>query len=389
DDYLDIYGWITDLVEPTVQDALGDFSSDLEETIEDAFSQAVIQEEFEVQGATVTVDLFPSDIDISTDGLRMTMSSAFSANAAECISDYDPQGSLATASNPPDIGETPSEITSTPHVAALPSDDMLNQAIYAFWRGGVLCYTIDEDLFALDTSILGLLAGEAFDDLFPEAAPMIIETRPQKSPLVNFAGEHDLVAEVEAMGLDFIAEVDHRMAVVVGIDLDLDVPVDLSFDPEFGSLDIEVGLDTQNIGTTVTTNELVPDSSSDIEANFGQVIDTLAGSLLESQLDDLSFNFPGLVLEEDTGEISDQEPLGVTDLEAAGAGDNLDWFGTYLWLGTVEYEASGCNSEDGGCGGCDSGCEGGCTTTGRGANQWALFALSLALFVLRRRPVVP
>ena len=57
-------------------------------------------------------------------------------------------------------------------------DDFANQILYSAWRSGVLCQTIDASTFPIDTSILNLITGDAFMDLFPETSPLIIQTKP-------------------------------------------------------------------------------------------------------------------------------------------------------------------------------------------------------------------
>ncbi len=137
---LSLYDLILGFADDAIQDAITDAAGDIETMIEDAFAQATIQDQLDINGVLVDMMLSPRDIDITPDGLRLIMQGSFdSTPAAECIEAYDPGGSPMTDSDPPAMGELPSSISPSYHVGLLASDDMLNQVMYAIWRGGVLC----------------------------------------------------------------------------------------------------------------------------------------------------------------------------------------------------------------------------------------------------------
>ena len=388
---LDLIDILLPAVEGAIDDAVTDFGPEIETLLEDAFSQAVIDQEIDVQGSILHIAAQPGDVVIRPAGIRLIMDGmAEAGDAHPCVAQYDPGGSIATASSAPGIGEPPEGIGSTYALGALVSDDFGNQALYALWRSGLLCYTVDEDLgFPIDTSVLGLLAGDAFNQLFPDPSPMVIQTRPLNAPYLDFAGDNDVGILVDELGLDFVAELDHRKARVMGIGLDVDAGVNLGFDGNTGELGIEIVLDAGSFASTVTDNEFVPRATESIEASFASVFNGLIGGLLGDFLGDLSFAIPGF------------EGVGLTDLEITAAGENEDWLGAYTWIGVVPYESTSCGGcggegEGGGCagdsegagcadtsGGC-GGSSGGCAFS-HGQRRWSLFLLPIFLVLLRRR----
>jgi len=376
---LSLYDLILDFADDAIQDAIGDATGDIEALIEDAFASAAIQEQLEVGDATVDLMLSPRDVETTPDGLRIVMQGSFDGNpAAECIAAYDPGGSPMTASAPPDIGQFPSSVSPTTHMGLLASDDMINQLMYAVWRGGVLCYTIDENFesFPMSTSVLGILDGGdsegPFDTLFPENQDMAIITRPVNQPLANLEGEHDVNLAVEDLGLDFITAVDHREARVLALDLQANVGADFALDGATGELAIELDLSEGAIVPEVSQCEIAADASELVVDNFGGLLDTIIGMVAGDALSGLSFNLPAF------------EGMGLTELSTAAAGSQSDWLGIFAKVGPVTYEG-GCD-EEGGCdagGGCDSGCSGGGPVPKR--VPWLLVALGAGLLARRRR----
>ena len=373
---LDLYGWVIGLVEPTLESTIADLGPELETAIEDAFASATIVQDVDLLGNVLHVELYPSDVEIATEGVRVALNGSMGTDgAAECIAEYDPGGSLATETSPPDLGDAPSGITSDYHIGIHVSDDLGNQALYSLWQGGLLCYALDADAgLPLDTgTLLGLLAGDAFDELFPEPAPVVLQTRPRTPPEMNLTSGHDIGVHVEDLGIEIYADLDYRTALIVGLDLGVDAGVDLELDGATGELNLALDLGMDSLDCAVSANEMVPDATPDIETqcstSLGSLVETAAGSLLE---------IPPIALPSLGG-------VGLTDLEGAAAGSSSDWLGIYAWLGPVSYEGGGCG-DSGGCGD-TSGCDGGgCSSAGVVPPRAAMLALVFALIGLRRRP---
>lgn len=387
---LDLIDLLLPAVEGTLDDAVADFGPEIEALLEDSFSAAVIDQEIELQGSVLRIQAQPGDVLIRPAGIRLSMDGmADAGEPSACVAQFDPGGSYRTSSDAPELGSAPADVAANYAVGALVADDFGNQALYALWRSGLLCYTVDEDLgFPIDTSVLGLLAGDAFNPLFPEPRPMVIQTLPRNAPYLDFGGDNDVGILVDDLGLDFVAELDHRKARVMGIALDVDAGINLDFDGNTGALGIAINLGADSFGSTVTDNEFVPKATDSIEASFSSVFNGLIGGILGDLLSDMSFSLPGF------------EGIGLTDLQITTAGENEDWLGAYAWVGPVPYESAdcgGCGSEDegGGCGstgeggGCDDasgGCSGGGCAISHGSKRWGLFLLPVFLVLLRRRP---
>lgn len=370
---LNIYDLILTFAEPYLLDAVSGFGPQIETLIEDAFASATISQALDVNGILLNLELYPADIEVTPAGARLVMDGSMGTDtAAECVAAYDPGGSLATESAPPAMGSAPTGVDPDYHIGVNLSDDIGNQALYALWRGGMLCQTVDEELtgFALSTDILGSLTGNVFDDLFPESEEILILTRPEAAPVLQFATENDVGVHIDDLGLDIYAPVAYRQTKVVGINLGVDAGVNLALDGTTGSLNAEVILAGEDLVPTVVDNEFHPDDNPTIESTFQSSIGGLIEPIISSLVSGLAIALPSI------------SGYGLTDLQLAPAGDDQDWLGAYAWLGPVTYSSGeGC----GGCGGDTSSCSGGCGTTGIPGGNTVLFTLPLALLFLRRR----
>jgi hypothetical protein len=277
-------------------------------------------------------------------------------------------GSKSTASILMPIGYTPASISS-PDIAATIDDDFMNQLLYSAWRGGLLCITVDEDTFALDTSMLDLLTGNAFTELFPEPQPMIIKTMPENPPTLNLNTNSDIAIDIEDLGLNFFAIVDGRRTRLLNVALTTDVGVDLPFDASTGEMRVAIDLDTDRVTPNVIYNEFRPDASSTIEGSFAGQLDTILSLVdLDSMLGDLQFAFPSV------------SGFGLNDLSMEATGQNDEDLGAFAGIGPVPYENAGCGDS-----GDTSGCGGGCSTNGKPNSRLALLSFVALFGWLRRR----
>ena len=371
---LSLFDLILTFAEPYINDLIADFGPEIEALLEDAFSQVAINEDLDLSGVIVSAELAPADVAISPAGVRIFMDGAMSTpDVADCIAEYDPQSSLETPSDAPALGSAPAGVATGYHAALNLSDDLGNQALYAIWRGGLLCYNVDEELvgFALDTALLNSLSNDTYIDLFPEPQPMVITTRPAQPPTLVFDGDNDVGLAVDELGLDFYAELDGREARIVAMDVGLVAGADLDFNGATGELDVLVDLGTDALTAVVTDNEFKPGTEAAIEGNFAGLFDTLIGSIVGGLVEDIGFALPAF------------SGLGLTDLSLEAAGPDGDWLGGYAYIGPVTYgaDAAGCGDEGGG-----DGCSGGCSASGTGGGRMVLLGvLPLALVALRRR----
>jgi hypothetical protein len=368
---ISIYTLILDALAPELESAVNDLGPELEATIEEVFNDLTIAEEIEVGDAVVDLLLQPHDLILTPDGLDLIMEGSMSARTVDpCIAEWDPGSSPRTSTPVPSISELPSSA----HMGMLASDDFTNQALYALWQGGLLCIeigTADEEL--INTSLLTLLAGEAFDGITEDSAPMTIATRPMVPLKAVLDGPHAIDVAIEELGLDFYAEVDDRMGRVLGLDLDILAGVDLPFNGTTGEMLIELALGAENMDATVSANEISNWSDDELEAVVGGAFQIVLESFLGPLIgENLSFALPAI------------EGLGLTDLTVEAAGSENDWLAMIAEVGLVSYgaDSSGCD-EDGGCSG--GGCEGGCASGTVQSRTFWLLILPLGLVGWRRR----
>ena len=147
-------------------------------------------------------------------------------------------------------------------------DDFANQILYSAWRSGVLCQTIDASTFPIDTSILNLITGDAFTDLFPETSPLIIQTKPSVPLELNMTTASDAAIDVEELGLDFFAEVDGRQTRILTLGINTDVGINIPFNTQTGDLVVDLDLNGNRVDPTLPYNEFLPNSDDLILDSF-------------------------------------------------------------------------------------------------------------------------
>ena len=377
---ISLYDLLISAVSGTLEEQIASMGPTLEEAIEDAFASASIEQDLDLNGVTVHLLVQPSNVEITPESLRLWMEGSFDGTAAECIAAYDAGGSLRTDSELPAPGDIPSGISSDYHAGVMIGDDFANSALYALWRGGLLCYAVDAESspIPLDTTILNVLTGDAFAPLFSGTQPVSLVTRPLAPPTVAYTGDHDIGVQIDDLNLDFYAELDGRPARIISIGLDGNAGADLSLDGTTGSLAIAVDLDPAKFIPTVSYNEIEPSANDTVAEKFGALFGTVLDSVVGGLLEGLEFALPSI------------SGLGLTDLEVAANGADKDWLGAYAWLGPVEYTGGSCGSCGGGCGG-DTGSvdTGGSSCSGGGCATvhvapW-IAALAGATLWLRRR----
>lgn len=368
-----VLGPIEGLIDDQVQGLIGD----LEPQLEDAFNSIRLDETFNFNDAELKVKIQPYDVDVRPEGMRIATQGLADATVAPCVEELGLTGSYETDGDPPGIKDAPGLVGSY-GVGIKADDDFVNQVLFAATQGGALCFDLSgsQGELPINTGLLGLVAGENFDGLFPESKPMTIEVRPTQAPIALPTGEKDVTVRAEGLQLDMYAELDGRQAMIVGMDLALDAGADLNFDDTTGELSVDVQLSGDDLDATVRPNELAPGSEEEIAGNIGGLFDTLAAPILGDALSGLSFQIPAF------------GTVGLQSLDAEATGPNNDWFGFFANAGPVTYGSGGCN-DGAGCGdsggeGCDSGCSPGGLGAGRGLVM-VVFPLVLAAMRRRRR----
>ena len=369
---LSLYDLILGQVDGLLKDAIGDAAPELEEALNEAFSGASINDTLSISDAELTVSLQPNEVAITPDGMEIKLAGSTVSDPADCISAYDLGGSLKTMTAVPSISSAQDGI------GILLSDDFMNQALYSLWRAGVLCYTLDDsDSLPLNTAILGLLAGDSFDQFFPTAQPIIIATKPENPPVISYNGPYDITAEIPGLGLDIFAELDGRWSRLLGLTLETEVGIDLVFNGATGILGGELFFEPEAIGVAVGFNELAPEANDVVIEKFS----TVFGSLVEPLIG-------GLLGEDLNIALGSLEGVGLTSLEAAPVGGG-DWLELSAGIGSVPYQgcgSSGCSAD-----GADTGCSGEdgegseCSSVQRNSRTLWLLPIGLMVFLRRRQ----
>jgi hypothetical protein len=132
---LSMFDLLLPLLDGYIDDAVGEFTPEIEALLEDAVGAASISQSLDLAGAELSIDLLPSDIEITTAGVRVYMDGAVTASASNpCVAAYDPGYSVGADSSIPPLGYAPSGIGSDYHAALHLSDDFGNQLLYSVWQ---------------------------------------------------------------------------------------------------------------------------------------------------------------------------------------------------------------------------------------------------------------
>jgi len=315
----------------------------------DLFSVLRIDESFELtEGVALDLALGLTEVAIDEGGLRLALfGGADVGEAAPCVAAYDTGGALWTPSDAPTLGEM-NLSDPFPHGGALHvADDFVNQVLYAAWKSGLLCQTLDDELIGdtlpigLDTRILPLFVGESFDVLFPEPKPVAFQLDPSSPPVVDFAAE-SMGLRLDDLGFAVLTELEDRKLRLVQADLGLPVGFDVGFDTDLGAVSMAVDL-SGGAEALVTYNEYMPGAEQSVEEALGGLFaQPLVTGLVDSLAGDISFGLPPIAF----GDAN----LGVQDLRLEAAGPELDWMSSYAAVGEVPYtKASGCSGGASGC----------------------------------------
>ena len=371
-------------IKPTIDVEIEAALSGIQPQIDEAMQALFIQTEVDLLGNPLAINVCPTDVLVTSDGMRMTLGGQFVTDGFPdpCIAPYDAGGSIVTIPPNPPLYPLINN-TFTPidrHFGAMVNDDFLNQALYEVWRGGLLCQAITADTspvdlpIPLDSSLLDLLAGGQFTEFFTEPTPLILATRPQAPPIARTiprggSNPNLAVIEVADLGIDLYAELDGRMARFAGLDMQAQAELGADFNEATGEIGIVIDFDPATITTEVIFNDLKPEASAQIATGFTSIIDTVAGPLLNDLLAPITFAIPSF------------EGIGVLGVEISGAGPIEDWLGLFGNVGLVDYGSAsvgGCDLFGGSSsgGGCDLGCASSPAPT---RMAWLLLPLLVAL----------
>ncbi|MEZ4319469.1 MAG: hypothetical protein R3F61_18280 [Myxococcota bacterium] len=359
-----VYDILVDYARDEAYALIPDFVDDFEVQINDALTVARFSDQIDLLGTTLYVDFAPDSISTTPSGVDIQIAGSVYADQNPCIAEYDVGGSRMSSGPAPGVNTLPSAT----HVGARVSADIVDQGLYAIWRGGLLCQNLEGGElggFTLDTNLLSLVGGESYGELYPDTKPLTIRTAPANPPITVASASHDLAVQVEELGIDFYAELDGRQAHALGMNVSPEVGLDVTFSNVFGTLEVDIAL-PESYNATLRGDPMVPDAE-EVIVNVENIVGTLAETAITGALgSSLSFELP-------TYDSPSGPNFGLRDLEITGTSGG--WTTAEAAVGTVTYN----NAQ-----GCDQGCQGsaGCDTPGLS------FSWGAGLFVLiglRRR----
>ncbi|MEE2828346.1 MAG: hypothetical protein VX498_04085, partial [Myxococcota bacterium] len=410
---VDLLGSILDQVLEGQVEAL---EEQLEEALGSLTGALLLEDSIDVLDTALDYRLQATTLDLSSTGLKLGFEAMFSTPTyGDCVPWNSGPYQAQSHDMPALTGVLPG--TGTPyHLGILINEDLINQALYVAWQGGLLCLNISDLVdFELNTGYLSLIDQELVESLWSEPQTLNMQIRPVDPPAVEFSGGPEATAEllldVYGNELDRVTRFwANRIYAEVGLAVDL---------ADNGNLDVNIEFDLdRDLGITVDYNEWLPAA---IPSGFTALIPDLVASFID--IEGLS---PSIALPAPFG-------VGLGNLETVIVGDEEDYLGIYARLDSSEAEAlefgpidlaglgcdslsgegggevsipgcetleSGCNeelgcgTEGGGCGseeGCgeESDCagEGGCAIgpSGLRVNSWGLLCLLVPLLIASRR----
>ncbi len=221
----------------------------LEEALAEQLNELDLSTDFELLDHNYYLEAVFTHADIDSQGLFIRMKAKMSAES------YDPSmpnpGSYYKPGDMPDMDEQYIPGTSRPYNMGIAlNDDILNQALYAIFRSGVLNMEFEDDSI-LNTQILGIFFPGLWQ-IHPDA-PVIIRLRPLLQPVIYMGDTGSLRTKIQLgeFMLDFV--VDHpddgeilAFTAALAMDLPAEIDIDgqgritLNFDED--AIDVEMSI---------------------------------------------------------------------------------------------------------------------------------------------------
>ena len=192
-------------------------------------------------------ELEASELTLSSTGLKMGFEALFTTPAyGSCIPTDSGAYIPASHDMPSMTGLIPG--TATPyHAAVVANQDLLNQALYVAWQGGLLCLRLADVVdFDLTTGYLALIDEELINSVWPEPISLDVLITPVEPPAVDLgagpAASAELLLDVYAPELDRTTRLwGNRIYAEIGFGIDLTPEGVLNLEVEF-DLEQDLGL---------------------------------------------------------------------------------------------------------------------------------------------------
>lgn len=343
--------------------------------VEEGFQSVRYDDQLVLADKALDVKIVPSALSIRDNGVSLSMSSIIAAaQPTTCVPVAADAGSLLTQGDPPTF-TTLSPGGFAYDAGAVLTDDLVNQALFATWHGGLLCQTLSEmDGVPLTTELLAVagLSGPLGKLGVEAGTPILVVVKGYEPPTGYFGGENTINLSLKRLEVSIFTTVQHRLARIVALDLAVDTGVDLVVNAN-NQLDVQLAIDPEDIAGTVAYGE-----------PLGDAADGLLG-LLPLILDQIGPAVAGALPTIDLGNLAGVQLVNPEILAVTGnGGPQNDNLGVFTGLAAAP---GGCAASSGcGVGGGTAGCDMN-PRTGRPASGAALAFTLLApiAFVLRRR----
>ena len=364
---LDLVEFVTDELINQLEAELAGMLVDLEVAVEDALQQLWISGETDVAEASISYAIEPTAVEHTNAGLRIQLGGVVEPLAMHpCTDDYDDGGSPYTPSQLPALFPSILGTSMGYDLSVVLSDDLPNQALWAVWRAGALCFEAAElGGTPLTTTLLAVVLGEEIaaelEAALGEAAPVRVRVVPERTPQVRYDGDFPFRLEAPELHVEFWGTVLDRDTRLASVTADIVGVADATIDGT-GALVFDLEIRQDELRERVTYNEFFAELNPQLLDAFPALMDLALDAVLGAELAGgaaplptiLGFGLDTLLL----------EPVGTNPY----APDHLIAYATLgpsEGGGDIACDSAGCAALEG-CGGAD-GCaalDGGCGEAG-------------------------
>lgn len=264
-DVMDFFGLdLSGMIQSAMEDAVeGIIRDEVPSMLADAVGDLEIGTDLELEGNVYSFDARPSYVSVDDLGLTLGLSTTFTA--ASWLHPETGPGSL--------YGDyaMPTYLSGTPGMQASMSLDFLNQALYAFWGGGLLDRTLGEQDLGLDLGSLSTFLPFSSLSIQTEALlpPVLVPSRTGESLLEMQIGD---LAVTMYDGAPEDGDIVFQLYASFLVELDLDVSSDGMLVPTLGGTQIFFDVVVPSAGT---------EASADAESLLGALVPMLLPTLTE------------------------------------------------------------------------------------------------------------
>lgn len=399
---------ISNLITDTLAGSLGDVTSTLEPTIEDALGSLALSTSFALGSAEIGLAITPQSLTLSDDGLFIGLGATLTEpTASDCVA---PAAEPTVTSGWPALTGVAPDGALSYDAALVVNKSLVDQLLYAVYLSGSLCVDVTETAgLPLDTSLFGSFIGDAWTDLFPVAQPLDLFVQPEQPISARFSDDGAPFRIVlDGLMLRGFSTIEARTTKVLDVEIGGEVGLDVPYSGD--TLSPSLIVDPTWLAFGENDYDLLPVGYAD---GLASLVPTLLGSFLpEDLLPTVAIpSYQGIGLgsiwwmPDDTGTwmggyaLLDTSDVVAIELPACeggslgcggdtgGGGFDYD-FEAALGCAEGDTGTSGCDSGSG-CGDTGSGCEGGttcaATQTSRSGARLPFLFIGLAAVLLRRR----